>query len=326
MDHVLTITVNYKTPELTIKCIESVAREREQNAPGLTMCIVDNDSQDGSVELIRSAVNENGWFDWVSVVAAPRNGGFSYGNNIALRSALEKPASEHPDFFWLLNPDLEIEPGAALELIRFMKEHPKAGMATGTSLNREGEIQSSAYRHFTPLNEFLGTLQLGFLERLFSSSMLVIPLNNEPQQAVWLSGASLMIRREVIDDVGLMDEGYFLYFEETDWCLRAGRAGWELWYVPTSRILHLEGAATGLSMNEVVKPRRPAYWFESRHRFFLKNYGPLKTLLADSGHLLGHMLWRARRRIQKKPDLDPPFYLRDFFSHSVFAKGFSLDR
>jgi len=324
MDRILTVTVNYKTPELTIKCIESVARERELNTPGLTMCVVDNDSGDDSVAMIRAAVEQRGWSDWVEVIAAERNGGFSYGNNIAIRAALARPPEKQPDFIWLLNPDSEVEPGAALELVRFLQAHPRAGLVTGRSYGTEGQDQTVAYRHFTPLNEFLGQFQLGLLERLLASSLLVIPTGDKPLKAVWLSGSSLMIRREVFDDVGLMDEGYFLYFDETDFCLAAGRAGWELWYVPASRVMHIEGASTGLTLNEVVKPRRARYWFESRHRFFLKNYGPVRTLLADTAHMVGFALWRLRRRIQNKPDLDPPRYLRDFIANSVFVKGFRL--
>lgn len=325
MDRVLTVTVNYKTPELTIKCIASLEKERAARVPGLTLCVVDNDSRDGSVEKISAAVEENGWSDWVSIVAADRNGGFSYGNNVAIRPALERPENEQPDYIWLLNPDSEADPGAADELVKFMNAHPKVGLVTGSSYGTNGEIQSAAYRHFTPFNELLSMLQIGFLERLFASKMLLIPHGDLPVQAIWLSGASLMIRREVFADTGLMDEKYFLYFEDPDLCLQARRAGWELWYVPASRVMHVEGAATGFTLDEVVKHRRASYWFESRHRFFLKNYGPVKTLLADTAHLLGFSLWRLRRRIQQKPDLDPPHYLADFIKHSVFVRGFSID-
>ena len=324
MEQILTVTVNYKTPELTIKCIESVARERELNAPTLTMCVVDNDSGDDSVGMIRAAIEQSGWSDWVEVIAAERNGGFAYGNNIAIRAALARSREKQPDFIWLLNPDAEARTGAGIELVRFMQAHPRVGLATGRSFGVDGQGKTAAYRHFTPLNEFLGQFQLGMLERLLPSSLLVIPTGDEPLRAVWLSGSSLMIRREVFDDVGLMDEGFFLYFEETDFCLAAGRAGWELWYVPASRIMHLEGAATGLTLDEVAKPRRARYWFESRRRFLLKNYGPIRTLLADTAHMVGFALWRLRRRIQNKPDLDPPHYLSDFFANSVFVKGFRL--
>jgi GT2 family glycosyltransferase len=207
-----------------------------------------------------------------------------------------------------------------------MQQHPRTGLVTGNSYGTDGETQSAAYRHFTPFNEFIGNLQIGLLERIFASSLLMIPLGDEPVQAEWLSGASLMIRREVFADTGLMDEDYFLYFEETDLCLRARRKGWELWYVPASRVMHIEGAATGFTLEEVTKPRRARYWFESRHRFFLKNYGPVKTVLADTAHMLGYSLWRIRRRIQNKPDYDPPHYLKDFFVNSVFVRGFSIKR
>lgn len=322
MNKILTVTVNYKTPELTIKCIESVSRERELNTPALEMCVVDNDSRDGSLEKIAAAISDNGWSDWAKVVSAGRNGGFSFGNNVAIRSAFARPRDEQPDFIWLLNPDSEVEPGAALELLKFMQARPSAGMTTGLAYGVDGEIQTVAYRHFSPLTEFVGMSQLGILERLLPSANLVLSLGDEPSQAVWLSGASLMIRREVFDDTGLMDEDYFLYFEETDLCIQAGRAGWEMWYVPASRVMHIEGAATGFTLEEVAKPRRARYWFESRRRFFRKNYGLLVALLADVAHLSGFILWRLRRKLQNKPDLDPPFYLQDFIANSVFLAPF----
>jgi GT2 family glycosyltransferase len=138
----------------------------------------------------------------------------------------------------------------------------------------------------------------------------------------WVSGASMLLRRTMLEEIGLLDEGLYTYFDDVDLCLRARRAGWETWFVPESRVVHLEGASTGI-VQRVVK-RRPPYWFQARRRFFLKNYGPAYAALVDAAFLAGFAAWRVRRRLQGKPDTDPPHMLGDFFRHSVFAAGFRV--
>jgi GT2 family glycosyltransferase len=114
----------------------------------------------------------------------------------------------------------------------------------------------------------------------------------------------------------------YTYFDDVDICLRANRAGWETWYVPESKIVHLEGASTGVT-NRVVR-RLPPYWHQARRRFFLKNYGGLHTALVDAAFLFGFSLWRLRCWIQRRPDHGSPYMLRDSLAHSVFCTGFEL--
>ena len=99
------------------------------------------------------------------------------------------------------------------------------------------------------------------------------PPRNKAHRTDWVNGASMMIRREVFETVGLMDEEYFLYFEETDFCRRVVRAGWPIWHVPASRVVHLEGQSTGVTGADLAKKPRPKYWFDSRARYFRKNLG-----------------------------------------------------
>ena len=132
----------------------------------------------------------------------------------------------------------------------------------------------------------------------------------------------MILRRSMLDQIGLLDEGLYTYFDDIDICLRARRAGWETWYVPESRIIHLEGSSTGVTSQ--AKKRRPEYWFQARRRYFLKNHGGLYTALVDAAFLSGFAMWRLRRRIQRKPDTDPPHMLGDAFRHSVFRTGFEL--
>jgi GT2 family glycosyltransferase len=321
MVSLLIVTVNYRTADLAITCLQSVAEER-LGLPNLRMVIVDNDSGDGSFEKIAAAIESKGWGEWASIVAAGRNGGFSFGNNVAIRPALE--SDNPPDFIWLLNPDAKLFHGAGKALLAFMSANPKAGLATSSSVDDTGEAQPMAFHKFTAWGEFLLAMKLGYLDRLSPKSVIAIPPGDAPYQADWLSGSSLMIRREVFDDIGLMDEAYFLYFEESDFCLQAQRKGWELWYVPQSRIFHIIGASTGFTRYTQKPPRRKSYWFYSRRRYFVKNYGVLYAGLADFLHMAGYVLWRARRALQHKPDFDPPKYLFDFFLNSVLIKGSHL--
>ena len=323
MHRLLIVTVNYRTAELTEKCLRSIANDRARLPESTRMVVVDNDSGDGSFDRIKACIEDNGWSDWAEVVQADCNGGFSYGNNYAIRPALQSDAP--PDYIWLLNPDAESLEGAGKALIDFLEAHPRAGLATSRYVDPNDEPKAMAFRHFTVLSEFVSNLRLGLLERLLPRGVVYIAPQPEPYQADWLSGTSLMIRREVFDDIGLMDEGYFLYFEESDFCLQAQRKGWELWYVPASRILHVIGASTGFRHTSEREPRRPRYWFESRRRYFVKNFGPAYAMLADAAHMTGFALWQLRRAIQRKPNLDPPHYLGDFLASSTFVKGFALE-
>jgi hypothetical protein len=122
----------------------------------------------------------------------------------------------------------------------------------------------------------------------------------------------MMVRKEVFDQVGVLDEGYFMYYEEMDLCLRAHRAGWQCWYVPQSRVVHLVGQASGVTGADRGRKRMPRYWFESRRHFFLKMHGRCYKVLADLSWTMGFALWRLRRWIMRKPDNDPPRMLWDF--------------
>ena len=149
-----------------------------------------------------------------------------------------------------------------------------------------------------------------------------MPHPSDACEADWVSGASMMIRRRVIEAIGPLDEGLYTYFDDVDYCLNARRAGWEIWFVPDSQVTHLVAAATGIS--GTGQKRLPPYWFQARRRFFLKNYGPLYTALADAAYLCGFAFWHARRWLQRKPNTAPPYMLLDSLRNSVFMTGFKL--
>ncbi len=128
-----------------------------------------------------------------------------------------------------------------------------------------------------------------------------------------------MVRREVFEAVGLLDDGFFMYYEEVDFCLRARKAGWPCWYVPASRVVHLIGASSGVFSKEQQTRRLPPYWFEARRRYFVRNHGRARTLVADLAWSLGAASFRARKLVQRKPDPLPEKHLRDFLRHNFFS-------
>ena len=316
MTSMLVIIVNYRTASLTIDCLHSLADEAAQ-LPGLRAMVIDNDSGDGSAERIGEAVAERGW-TWASVVASPDNLGFGAGNNLALRLALAGDAP--PDLFWLLNPDTRVEPGAAAALLRFAQDHPHAGIIGTRLLEEDGSPWPYAFRFPTILSEVERGVQLGLVSRLLRNHVVARRMGAEPAPVDWVSGASCVVRRELVEAIGLFDEGFFLYYEETDFMLRARQAGWQSWYAPQASVLHLAGQSTKVTGSAAVARRVPGYWFESRQRYFRKHHGFGYTLLADLGWALSYLIWRASRLLRRSPAKEPPHLFLDFLRHSALGR------
>ncbi len=319
----LVVIVNYKVGPLVVDCLRSLKAEvfAADGSRQADVVVIENDSKDDSAAVIRGAIQSQGWSEWVRLIESPLNGGFAYGNNVALRDAKERGA--HYDHVWLLNPDTIVRPGAMRALSDFLDAHPRAGIV-GSSVEEDenGSRWPYAFRFPTALSEFESALQFGPVNKLLSRWAIVQRMGDEPARAQWLSGCSFMVRGKVFEAVGLMDEQFFLYYEETDFCRRSSEAGWECWYVPASRVYHISGRSTGVSGEGASQRRMPAYWFESRRRYFLKHHGRAYTMLTDAGWIIGFALWRVRRKVQGKPDNDPPFYLQDFVRHSaIFHAG-----
>ncbi|MEZ6191207.1 MAG: glycosyltransferase family 2 protein [Phycisphaerales bacterium] len=316
--NLLIVIVNYRTADLTVDCLRSLADE-VNSLGGVRVVVTDNQSGDDSPTKIQQAIDENRWSNWASLMPLARNGGFAYGNNEAIRPAL---ASDNPpDFVLLLNPDTVIRPSAVKELIGFMQQNPEAGIAGSRLEDPDGTPQRSAFRFHSIRSELDDGLRLGFISKLLRNQCVAPPVRDDTHQTDWVAGASMIVRRKVFDAIGLMDEGYFMYYEEVDFCLRANRAGWPCWYVPASRVVHLVGQASGVTVQKTRPKRRPSYWFDSRRRYFLKNHGWFYTTLADAVWALSFATFRVRQLIQRKPDTDPPKLLYDFLRHSTVLKG-----
>ncbi|MBI1335760.1 MAG: glycosyltransferase [Phycisphaera sp.] len=311
------LIVNYKTPGDTVDCLRSLEPE-VKTLNGCRVIVTDNASGDDSVQRIAHTISTRGWDAWCTFRGLDHNTGYAGGNNAALEIAL---AQCDPQYIMLLNPDTVVRPGALRTMVEFMENHPAAGMVGSRLEFPDGTPQNSAFRFPTALSELETSLRLGVVSRVLRRHVSSIPATDRDHTCDWVAGASMVIRREVIDNLGLFDAEYFMYFEEVDFCLRARRAGYECWYTPSARVVHLVGQSSGVTDTKRKPKRRPAYWFESRRRFFTKNYGFVRATLADAAFAVGFALWRVRRALQRKQDNDPPHMLWDFLRHSTIFRG-----
>ncbi|QND70467.1 glycosyltransferase family 2 protein [Tardiphaga robiniae] len=316
--NLLIVIVNFRVAPLVVDCLRSIEAELPA-APDTHVVVLENGSNDGSDQIIADAIRSEGWANWCLLDVSTENLGFTGGNNRPIGAAMR--GENPPTYVWLLNPDTVVRPGALAALVAFMAAHPKVGIAGSRLEDPDGTAQRSAFRFKTPLGEFEGHARIGPLTRLLNRYVVAPPVIDHAAQTDWVAGASMIVRREVFSDAGLLDEGYFTYFDDIDFCLAARHHGWATWYVPQSRVVHLVGQSTGVN---AVPRRVPSYMLDARRRFFLKNYSPLYALLVDSGMLLGIAIARVRARLSRKPDLSPPHMLRDYFNHSIFVRGFAV--
>lgn len=315
----LIVILNYNVTDLTIDCLESLVPEIP-TVPGTKVAVCENGSGGDAEQRLRQAIDQHGWRAWVDLTVVFPNRGFTGGNNVIIRDALRW--ADPPEYFLLLNADTLVQRGALKALVDFMDSHSQVGIAGSRLENPDGSLQGSPFRFQGIATEFEKALRLGVVSRLFPHWSVCLPKPLGACRVDWVSGASMIIRRQVVDAIGPLDEGLYTYFDDIDYCLNAKRAGWQTWFVPDSGVVHLEGASTGIQAR-VVK-RRPEYWFQARRRFFLKNHGAIYTALVDAAFLVGFALWRLRRRIQRKPDTDPPHMLLDSWRNSVFFTGFKV--
>ena len=310
----LVVIVNYRSAALTLAALRSLAPE-VADLPGTRVVVVDNHGGDDDAEVLCSGIADLGFKPWCELMALEQNAGFASGNNAALRRAL---ASDAPaEYFLLLNPDTVVCPGALRALWEFAEAHPEAGIAGSQLLTPEGKLASCAFRFPSLLSELETGLRLGVVSRALAPYRTTIPLTGQVVPADWVSGASLLIRRAVLEQVGLLDEDYFLYFEEVDFCLRAARQGWRCYHVPASRVVHHEGQSTGVSDPNRGRRRVPGYWFKSRHRYFAKNHSVTYAAAADLLRLVAEVGYRLRSALMLRPVGTPRLFEWDLLRHVV---------
>jgi GT2 family glycosyltransferase len=309
---VAVVIVTFKSAALTIESLQSVAAERSTAGFHIRAVVVDNAS--GDMPQIAAAVEANGWAGWVTLVIAAKNGGFAYGNNLGIARANE---AGPPSYFYLLNPDAQVRRGAIRSLTRFMEANPQVGIAGSSFENFDGSDWPIAFHFPSLLSEALQGMEIGVLMRLFKRWTVAQTMPKVPQPIDWICGASMLIRPAVLESIGGMDENYFLYFEETDFCYRARKAGFPTWYVPESRVMHIMGQSTSVTDLTKGPKRLPGYWFESRRRYFAVTYGVGQAIRIDLVTLLACSLGLIKRTLLGRLHTATPRFIRDLIHHSV---------
>jgi GT2 family glycosyltransferase len=225
------IIVNWNAGELLRRCVLSIIADQDKT--GLTnveIIVVDNASTDGSAVSIKLQ------FPAVHCIQNSENSGFAYATNQGIRHSVGQ-------YVLLLNPDTEIRPGALREMARFLESHPRAGAVGGMLLNGDGSLQISAYPEPTLFRE---TWRLLYLDGLWAvGSYPMKDWDTEtPREVEVLTGACILLRREVLDQCGLLDESYFIYSEDQDFCRIMRYKGWRLFWLPQAKVVHYGAQST----------------------------------------------------------------------------------
>jgi len=253
------IIVNWNVKDLLRNCLESLSNV-DQSPSSLTaeIIVVDSASSDGSPEMVRQE------FPQVRLIASDENLGYAGGNNTGIAAA-------RGQYFFLLNPDTVVKPGALTRMVTYVDSHPTVGALGPQLLWPDGTVQSS--RRCFPT---LGTLfwESTLLGQWFPNNRyaryyhLADRSADQPQVVDWVVGAAILIRRETWLQVGPIEQDFFMYFEETDWCRRSAVAGWETHYLPTAQIIHYEGKSS-----EQVVTARTLRFQRSKIRYTRKYFG-----------------------------------------------------
>ena len=320
MERLAVIIVNYRTPELAIACLDSVRAARASFAD-IKAIIVDGGSGDASADMIARHISDGGDEEWAELLPLPINGGFAFANNRALMTLAAK--GEVPDLIALINPDARVTPGALESLAALLRREPLAGAAGAQLIHEDGRTQGSAFRFPSLRGEFCRGARTGFIDRLLGQSPPRIDAE-EAGEVPWVTGAAVMFRTSALGSVRLFDEGFFLYFEETELMWRLRRAGWQIWHEPAARVVHAGGAATRIRDPDTGLPlpqRMPRYWYESRRRYFALVGGRAYALLVGLAWLFGYLLWQARRVVTRAPIDGPSRPAADLVAYGLWPKA-----
>lgn len=310
----LIIIVNYRTGQLVVDCLQSLFAGSTM-PEGAKVIVADSASGDGSLDVIAQAV-ERQWENRIMLVELARNEGFSTANNCALDQAIARFG--RPRYVLFLNPDTVVRPGSIQPLIDFLDARPDAGMVGARLEDPDGTAQACAFQFPSILGELESEAKFGPISRLLGRWRVAKPSRDQAYKVDWISGAAMMVKMKLIDELGAFDPNFFLYYEEVDLCLRAAKAGWSCWHLPQSRIVHLVGCSTGVTKRD-HPVRRPTYWFVSRRYYFTKHYGALYAFFADLSWLCGHLGWRCRVLLERRRNGGPPHLLQDFIAHRLIG-------
>lgn len=255
------IIVSWNVQPLLRACLHSVAAE--SGGLALQVIVVDSASSDGSADMVAAE------FPWVTLIRCHENVGFPRGNNIGIAAANGR-------FVLLLNPDTVVHDQALLKMVQYLEAHPAVGVVGAQLLNEDGSVQSSRRRFPTLITGFVESswLQAWAPTAVLSHYYAQDLADDQISQVDWVMGACLMTRQPIVQQVGGLDEGYFMYSEELDWCRRIKAAGWQVVYLPTAQVTHFQGKSS-----DQVVAQRHIYFNRAKLRYYRKYHGRLAATL-----------------------------------------------
>ena len=311
MSKVSIVTVTYNSEHYIHDYLESVI-ELLTNNKDYSLIIVDNDSKDKTVDIINTAFSNSALSDQCVIHSQHTNAGFGSGCNTGVKvSELYKP-----EYIWFLNPDTIISEQSANALLNTIET--KHVNIAGSYLKDENSIiRAGGFRFPLLLNVISSHLSLGIFDRIFPKSRTTYPVSKEPHLVEWATGSSFMIKKDLFNKLNGFDERYFLYFEEVDLFLRANRENEYTMIVPDSVVYHISGASTGVSNKSMRINRLPSYWFESRRRFYVKNFNKWFFTMVDFTVICSISLNYLKCLLKRENSQTAPNYIKDILKHSV---------
>ena len=273
--------VSLNTRELLAACLRSVLTTTRVT---FDVHVVDNGSSDGSTAMV--AVD----FPQVRLTRSGSNRGFAAANNCAIREADSR-------YVLLLNPDTIVSPQTVGDLVSFMDDHADVGICGPKIMFPDGRFQSCGYRFPTLISEVRQSKNVNWLLRRLVGTEPPLQVEAVPFDVDWVDGACLLIRREALSDVGFLDEQFFLYAEELDWCFRARKAGWRVCALPDVEMVHYQGQSSAQMSDFSL-----AHLVETRLRYYRKNHGVTTAAITSLVYAMGsvHQLKRDRRKAKVK--------------------------
>jgi N-acetylglucosaminyl-diphospho-decaprenol L-rhamnosyltransferase len=276
--------INYRTAELTLACVRSVLADLDgPDSPDGRIVITDNASGDGSAETIADWIASQPADTPVHLVLSDTNTGFSGGHNLGIAAGVA-------DYYLVLNSDAILRPGFLKAILDAATRHPDAGLYAPRISFDDGAVQSSCFRFHSPASELIRSARNGLVTKLLKRHEVSLGPDPDPAAIEWASFACILLRGDMVRALGPMDEGYFLYFEDAEYCLRARRAGWEIVYVPQAHAVHYRGGSGPVKAQAQARKRLPAYYYASRTRFLYQAHGWV-------GMIAANLLWYPGRWI-----------------------------
>jgi len=308
------VIVNYGTADLTIKGVESVL-SHTHGGRDVTVAVVDNASPDDSAAVLQKAWQDKDWGARVTLYLEDENHGFGRANNLVFAALADQAAS--PDAFFLLSPDAFLDNEAIDLLAQVLEAKPDVGFAGAGIAKPSGTAVTAAFRFPSVMSEIAAAINFGPISGRFADQAVPLPPDHPEGAVDWLAGAAVLLRRQTLEDIGFFDPRFFLYYEEVDLMHRAHDAGWQSYFAPHARVIHIEGEATGVKSGEQVARRVPAYRYDAWQYYFQKHNGRSKALTAAFGMILGSVLNRGISLLRRRPTSVAKGFFLDFPRHSL---------